>query len=99
DPNGWNYHQDRKTCHGSKQCISLEGSACAALQDGANHSVAADFLCTYYDPEDPPIDPPDNNGSGGGGTTPGPCVSPGGGCEYDGDCCSGVCGAGMCIQG
>ena len=96
DPNGWNYHQDRKTCHGAKQCISLEGDACQRLQDGGTHVVDGEFLCTYYDPEDPPADGT-NNGTGGGGTTPGPCLAPGNGCQYDGDCCSGVCGGGSCI--
>jgi hypothetical protein len=96
--NGWNYHQDRKTCEGAKQCISLEGTACETLQDGGDHVVQGDFLCTYIDPEDPPDDMPggDNNGTGGD-DGPGPCVNPGESCTYDGDCCSGVCGGGTCI--
>ncbi len=31
-----------------------------------------------------------NNGTGNPGTT-GQCISPGGSCDYDGDCCSGLC--------
>lgn len=98
DPNGWNYHQDRQRCEGAKQCIELDGAACASIQDGEEHTISGDFLCTYYDPENPPIDPGTGGGGtiGGGNNGPGQCVDPGGDCTFDGDCCSGVCG-GICI--
>lgn len=99
DPHGWVYHQDRKKCHGAKQCIELVGSACLMLQDGTNHTVQGDFLCVYYDP-----DTSGGGGSGGdGGSTgggtggPGMCINANGSCQYDGDCCSGICGGGTCI--
>lgn len=94
---GWTYHQDRARCEGARQCIELTGAACSSIQDGGTHQILGDFLCTYYDPDNPPIDGGSDGGTIGGGETPGPCASPGQSCEYDGDCCSGVCGAGMCI--
>ena len=74
DPNGWIYHQNRQTCQGSKQCIELQGDACTSIQDGGQHNIHGDFLCTYYDPENPPIgggtggDGTNDGGTGGGGT-------------------------------
>lgn len=110
DPNGWIYHQNRATCQGAKQCIELQGDACLSIQDGQPHDIVGDFLCAYYDPENPPIGGGGggggntNNGmgggGGGGGGGPGPCVNAGGGCTFDGDCCSGICSAntgGICI--
>jgi hypothetical protein len=109
DPNGFTYHQDRQTCQGAKQCIELLGTACETLQDGNDHVVEGDFLCVYHDPDGDPgfgYDPDgsgsgsggDNNGSGGGSGGPGPCIPNNtSGCQYDGDCCSGICGQGTCI--
>ena len=112
DPNGWIYHQNQATCQGAKQCIELQGMACEGIQDGGDHTILGDFLCAYYDPENPPInggggggdvnaDPNNGNGGGGGGATePPPCRSPGDDCTFDGDCCTGVCSAntgGICL--
>lgn len=104
DANGWNYHQNTQVCEGAKQCISLEGTACESIQDGMQHQILGDFLCTYYDPDNPPIGGGGGNGGpgsggtiGGGGGGPMACANPGSGCSYDGDCCSGVCGGGTCI--
>lgn len=110
-PNGFTYHQDRKTCQGAKQCIELLGDACEKIQDGDDHMVDGDFICVYHDPDGDPgfgFDPDDggdgggsggdNNGMGGGGGGPGPCIPNNtAGCAYDGDCCSGLCGSGTCI--
>lgn len=121
DPNGWAYHQNRATCQGAKQCIELKGTACDMIQDGNAHTIHGDFLCTYYDPENPPIGGgggsggsndgsgsgtggggtgSGGSGTGGGGSTPGMCAPASSGCEYDSDCCSGVCSAqtnGICV--
>ncbi len=66
DPNGWRYHQNRATCQGAKQCLELQGDACTKIQDGQPHNIHGDFLCTYYDPQNPPIG--GGGGTGGGGT-------------------------------
>lgn len=100
DANGWNYHQDPQKCEGARQCIELLGDSCDGVQDGNEHTLAGDFLCTYYDPDNPPLDGGDDGGptiGGGDGGSSGMCNSPGGQCSYDGDCCSGVCGGGTCI--
>lgn len=135
DPNGWAYHQNRKTCQGAKQCIELRGTACDSIQDGNSHQILGDFACTYYDPDNPPISGGDGGGwvglpggtggsgtggdggttSGGGGTGGDGGGTSGGGstgggstqcraasssCDYDGDCCSGICSAttnGICV--
>ncbi len=107
DPNGWIYHQDRKTCHGAKQCIELVGAACDTIQGPGSHAVSGDFLCTYWDPESSGSgsggDGGTGTGTGSGGTSggtgsgsggPGACEVAGQSCMFAGDCCSGICTAG-----
>lgn len=104
----WVLHQREKVCFGAKQCIELRGAACDNIQhgnvdiqgdficvyddpDGKNGYGNDPTLGPDGTPINASGDPTDpGDGGPGDGTTS--CVNPGGDCQYDGDCCSGLCG-------
>jgi len=96
---GWVLHQNEQVCFGARQCIELRGNACENIQHG-NVDIEGDFVCVYDDPEgkngygDPTTgdDPDGGDGTDDPGPGDGVCIPAGGECEYDGDCCSGLCG-------